>query len=64
MRNQTSSQSQALPRKVRGLLNKVTESSLQPIAAEIVRLWTHEGRSTVANTLVEEIIKVTTFMQP
>lgn len=58
IRNQLSSPSDALVKKVRGLLNKVAESNLHSIAPEIVRLWMYEGRSIVASTLVDEIIKV------
>ena len=47
-----------LVRRVRGLLNRMTESSLPKVAAEVVALFPTEGRRTVCHAVNAELLAV------
>ncbi len=50
----------AVMRKVRGLINRMTESNLEGIVAELAVLYRNEGRSYVSTSLSSELITSST----
>lgn len=47
-----------LMRRVRGLLNRISESSLPKVAAELAALFATEGRRTVCHAINAELLSV------
>ena len=47
-----------LLRRVRGLLNRLAESNLQRVAADVVALFPAEGRRTVCRAVSDELLAV------
>ena len=50
-----------LLRRVRGLLNRLAESNVQKVAADVVALFPTEGRRTVCRAVSEELLAVRCF---
>ena len=54
----TDADADRLLRRVRGLLNRLAESNLQRVAADVVALFPAEGRRTVCRAVSDELLAV------
>lgn len=56
----TAAEEDRLLRRVRGLLNRLAESNLQKVAADVVALFPVEGRRAVCRAVSDELLAVST----
>lgn len=56
MRGQDESDEQEVSRRVRGLVNRITESNIEGIVTELCSMYENEGRSYVSRSLSHELI--------